>query len=463
MKTKILAFLLALLLMLNCFMVFSCVAPPEAPPDDDPPVDNPPSDPPAEEPPVDNPPSDPPADEPPVLDIDNPEKFADFKLTSNKIYEALDAALKKIDYCINTYGVAYPGAYSTNNVYKFSTSNKSGWVQGFWPGTAWNAYGMTGDTKYSNYAMSFVPAFSERVDNKLGLGNHDMGFLYVPSCVAAYKEFGDEAAKQAALKAADLLIERYHEDAKFIQAWGDLGDPNEYRLIIDTLMNLSLLYFASEETGDPKYADIAYNHYKTTMKVIYREDGGSYHTYYFDPVTKEPAYGKTKQGYADDSTWSRGQAWGMYGSIITYIHTGDESCLDDFKLATNHFLNNLPDDYVSYWDFTFTGDPAHPRDSSATAIAVCALLESLDHLGTDDPYYDIYKNAAYRMMNGLIETCSSKDLPECNGLLLHGNQSGANVFNETNRKGVDEMMVYGDYFYMEALRRLLDKSWDAYW
>ena len=377
-----------------------------------------------------------------------------------KIDAALKAALTKIDYCIESYDGKFPNAYSTNNVYK-PGQNKAGWVQGFWPGALWHAYELTGDDKYKDLASTHVDSFYTRIDQKLGTDNHDMGFLYTPSCVAAYKLTGDETAKEAALMAADNLLTRYHADAGFVQAWGTVGDAAEYRLIIDTFMNMPLLYWASEVTGDSKYADAATRHIHSTYGTIYREDGGTYHTYYFDPDTKEPSHGVTKQGNADESTWARGQSWAIYGPVLAYSYTNDPTALEYFKLALDCFIENLPDDNVPYWDFDMTDVEGEPRDTSAAAITICGILEGCKYLDDTDPDKARYLDVAKTMMEALIDNYFAASIPTANGLLLGVTQ------NRKTEKGVEEMTPYGDYFFLEALHRfaLLESGdeWNTYW
>ena len=257
--------------------------------------------------------------------------------------------------------------------------------------------------------------------------------------------------------AADHLITRYHESSEFIQAWGSVGADDNYRLIVDCLLNIPLLYWATDVTGDPTYRDIAYKHFSTTVSVCYREDGSTYHTYYFDKVTGLPLRGATAQGASDDSTWSRGQAWGMYGPMLTYIYEEDQRALDTFMSAANYYLFYLPEDYVAYWDLSFTDGDDEPRDSSSAAIAVCAMLEAIKHMDEDDPYRRLYYNAYQRIMNSLIDNYLTKDNPTANGLLLHG------TYSKPGNNGVDEMTIWGDYFYMEALHRMLDPEWNLYW
>ena len=384
-------------------------------------------------------------------------KYSDFEIPREKLENALTEALAKVDYALPTFTDKFPSETSKNNVYTPVDNNLSSWTTGFWTGILWHAYELTGDAKYSAVANGQVPSFYEKIENKVGVDHHDMGFLYIPSCVAAYKLYGNAQAKEAALMAADHLITRYHETGEFIQAWGTVGADDNYRLIVDCLLNIPLLYWASEVTGDSKYADIAYKHFVTTVSVCYREDGSTYHTYYFDKTTGEPIKGVTAQGASDDSTWSRGQAWGMYGPLLTYIYVQDDRALETFKSAANYYLTYLPEDYVAYWDLSFTDGSDEPRDSSSAAIAVCAMLEAIKHMDEDDPERRLYVNACNRIMDSLIDYYTTKDVPEANGLLLHG------TYSRPGNHGVDEMTNWGDYFYMEALHRMLDPDWKLYW
>ena len=445
--------LLVFVLLFNVLLMSACqMTPPDGgetvvPPADKP-VDGPEGGDPDEEDPDDP--------EAPVV----PEPSQPLTPFGQKIEKAIDEALAKIDFCKTSYGGKFPGAYSKNYVYGTS-GNTAGWVQGFWVGTLWHAYELADTTKarnsYSYLASTLIGTFAERIDKKLGVDNHDMGFLYSPSCVAAYRLTNNQVAAEAAIKAADNLLTRYHADAGFIQAWGTMGDEAEYRLIVDCLMNLPLLYWASEETGDAKYKDAADKHLAATFKTVYREDGTTYHTYYFDPETKQPTKGVTKQGYADESTWSRGQAWAIYGPALAYSYNGDETALGYFKKAANFFIDNLPTSGIPYWDFDFKDGDGEPKDSSAAAIAVCGLLEGCKYLDDSDPDKAKYMSAAEKMMEALIDTCAATQKPDANGLLLYVTQS------RRTENSVEQMTPYGDYFYMEALHRFSDPEWTPYW
>ena len=395
---------------------------------------------------------------PQIPELLTPEKYGDTELSRAKLEYALSQALIKIDYSLSLYNGKFPTHTSKNNVYGVEDNfTSSGWNTGFWTGILWHSYELTGEEKYKDAALAHIASFYERIDRKIGVNHHDMGFLYVPSCVAAWKLTGNTMARDAALKAADHLITRYHEKSGFIQAWGKVDDPNSYRLIVDCLMNIPLLYWASDVTGDSKYRDIAYTHFKTTVSVCYREDGSTYHTYYFDPETGKPKKGVTAQGAGDESTWSRGQAWGMYGPLLTYIYEPDEMALEVFKATANYYLNYLPEDYIAYWDLSFTDGDSEPRDSSSAAIALCSMLEAIKHLDADDPLRETYLNAAKHIMNSLIDNYLTKDIPAANGLLLHG------TYSKPGNNGIDESNIWGDYFYMEALHRMLEPEWALYW
>lgn len=389
--------------------------------------------------------------------IENPDRYAPFDLPEEKLRGALDDALDKINKkMIPSFTTTFPAHNSTNNVYP-ATENTSGWNQGFWTGILWHAYELTETAGYRDVAMGQIPSYTKRIDEKRGTDTHDMGFLYSPSCVAAYKITGDAESRATALKAADNLLSRFREKGQFIQAWGSMNSTSNYRLIVDCLMNIPLLFWATEVTGDAKYAEVARSHFNTTLTYCWRTNGSTYHTYFFDPVTGNPVRGATHQGVSDDSTWARGQAWAIYGPILTYSYEENRMALNAFRVATDYFLNHLPMDYIPYWDFTFTDGAYQPKDSSAAAIAICGILEGIKYMDEDDPLREKFLSGAKRMMNSLIDHYTTKNLPDANGLLIHA------TYNYNSKMGIDEMNIWGDYFYMEALHRMLDAEWEMYW
>ena len=394
---------------------------------------------------------------PNIPELISPERYEEFSLSREKLEYALSETLKKVDYMMQYFGTTeFPAENSTGQRYG-KVGNVGGWGTGFYSGILWHAYELTGDEKYKERALAQIPSYYKRIDEKIGVNHHDMGFVFTPSCVAAYKLEGNEQAKEAAIKAAEHLCTRYHDKGKFIQAWGRVDDPAAYRLIVDCLLNIPLLYWAYEVTGDKKFDDIAYQHFKTTIEVCCREDASTYHTYYFDVETGLPKKGVTAQGASDDSAWARGQTWGIYGPMLTYIYKKDEKAMETFKATTNYFLNHLPEDYIPYWDLQYTDGDGEPKDSSAAAIALCGILEGIKHMDESDPLRAAYFNACRRMMNSLIDGYLTKDDAGANGLLFHA------TYSKPAKLGVDEMNIWGCYFYMEALHRMLDPEWKLYW
>ncbi len=376
----------------------------------------------------------------------------------NSMQPALGDAIRQIDSCLPAFIEKYPFSHSEGNFYEASENVE--WTTGFWTGELWLAYEHTHLDRYKDAALRQVASFKDRILKRIDVDHHDMGFLYSPSCVAAYKLTGSLEGKEAALLAADNLISRFQPKGQFIQAWGELGSEDNYRLIIDCLLNLPLLFWATEESGKDIYRDIALKHIDTAMRVIIRDDDSTYHTYYFDTETGEPTKGVTRQGYRDGSAWSRGQAWGIYGSALAYRYTRNPKYFVLFERMTKFFLDHLPSDKVPYWDFDFTDGSDEPKDSSASAIAICGMHEMAKYLDGDKAV--LYRGEAEHLLHVLIEACAATDPTKSNGLLLHGTYARKSPYNPCNNRGVDECNIWGDYFYLEALMRF-SKDWDSYW
>lgn len=379
-------------------------------------------------------------------------------MEAGMVQQALNDAVKIVKENLSEFTDKFQSPNSFDGFYQ-ATENVE-WTTGFWTGVIWLAYEHTGNDAFQKAAQVQVESFLERIENKIDVNHHDMGFLYSLSCVAAYKLTGNEHAKKAALLAADHLAERYRERGKFLQAWGNPGEPKEYRLIIDCLLNLPLLYWATEVTGDPSYEDKAENHIKTAMKCILRSDHSTYHTHFFDVETGEPTYGVTHQGNRNGSAWARGQAWGIYGIALSYRYLKIPEYMDLFCSVTDYFIEHLPEDLIPYWDFDFDTGSEEPRDSSASAIAVCGILEMAKYLEKEKA--QVYLTAADRMLRALTDLCANRDYKTSNGLLLHGTYARNSKENTCTDRGVDECNTWGDYFYMEALTRL-SRDWKLYW
>lgn len=380
------------------------------------------------------------------------------QINKNEISEALNFCVGQIRRCLPEFTDSFPKAYSEDNFYK-PTPNRD-WTTGFWTGEIWLAYEYTKDELYKKAGEIQVDSFLHRINNKIEVEHHDMGFLYSPSCVAAYKLTGNLKAREAAIKAADQLISRFQPLGGFIQAWGPLDSTENYRLIIDCLLNLPLLYWATEETGDGRYREVAERHINTAVSNVIREDFSTWHTFYFDMNTGKPEHGATCQGYRNGSAWARGQAWGIYGCALAYRYTGRREYIDIFKGVTDYFIAHLPEDMVPYWDLEFGQGSKEPKDSSSASIAACGMLEMGRYIdGTDKEYYEA---TAGRIMKYLYDNYAVKDMSKSNGLVLHSTYSKHSPYNTCNHYGVDECNIWGDYFYMEALTRL-DRNWNEYW
>lgn len=406
-------------------------------------------------------------------------------ISESSIDMALQFCIKQIGTILPEFTDKFQPAYSINNFY--SPSENDDWTNGFWSGEIWLAYEyllrkpefdvelFNGEIisskkllgKLKDAALIQVDSFYDRIEKKYKVDHHDMGFLYSPSCVAAYKLTGSQKAREAAIMAADQLITRFHEVGEFIQAWGAMDEEGNYRLIIDCLLNLPLLFWATIETGDKKYKDIALKHINTALSNVIREDYSTWHTFFFDMKTGKPHHGATCQGYKDASAWARGQAWGIYGLAIGYRYTKKEEYIELFKKVTDFFLRALPDDMVPYWDLEFANwseeelkENPQPRDSSSASIAACGMLEMARFLDEEDA--EKYINIAGKIMDSVYENYAVKDTKTSNGLVLHSTYSNHSPFNTCNHYGVDECNSWGDYFYMEALTRL-SCDWKEYW
>ena len=382
------------------------------------------------------------------------------QITEAEIKESIQAATSILREGLEEFTHNFKPEHSLNGFY--APAENIEWTPGFLTGQYWLAWELTKDNAFKEAALVHVDSFDNRIRNKIGVAHHDMGFLYSLSCVAAYRLVGSEKGKSAAILAADNLLSRFHEKGNFIQAWGAYGDRTKHRLIIDCLMNLPLLYWAAQETSDDKYRKIAELHTKTSLQNLVRDDFSTYHTYYFDPDTGKPEKGVTAQGYKDSTPWARGQAWGVYGTALSYLYTKDPACIDLFYKITDFFIDKVQkgcQDLVPYWDLCFVDADGEPKDSSAAVIACCGMFEMSKHLPDDkaEHYTGIAKQIA-----GSIARHYRTEQGKSNGLMLHGVYGKSSPYNTCASIGVDECTLWGDYFWLELLTRL-NGDWKIYW
>ncbi|WP_345801384.1 glycoside hydrolase family 88 protein [Microbacterium sp. AZCO] len=377
---------------------------------------------------------------------------------------ALAGALATVRRNIAAFGDAYPDDTTTDGRYLlrpadgiFPEGGNRGWTTSFWPGMQWLAYELTGESEFRDAALRHAADFERRVRQGEDLDTHDLGFLYTLASVAPWRLLGDESARAAAVLAADHLMARYLEPAGIIQAWGDLSDPAQRgRTIIDSLMNMPLLTWAYEQTGEERFAEAVRRHTTELRVHILREDDSTFHTFYWDASTGEPLRGATEQGAHDDSCWARGQAWGVYGFALNHRATGDAALLDAAWRCADYFLAHLPADDVPFWDLVYHDGSDAPRDSSAAAIAVCGLFELADlEPGTERA--GRATRAAHAILDSLVAGYTPERPEASDALLLHG------VYDLPKDNGVDEGNLWGDYFYLEALTRRALPGWKPYW
>lgn len=380
------------------------------------------------------------------------------EISEAEVAKALDGACGQVIRNLTDFTDKFPRAYSEDGFYP--GGKNVDWTTGFWTGEIWLAYERTGEKRLRDAGEKQMDSFLNRIQQKIDVETHDLGFLYSPSCVAGYKLIQSQTSRKAALMAADALIGRFHEKGEFIQAWGSLDAPDNYRLIIDCLLNLPLLYWATEETGEKKYQEVAQKHIHTALANVIRDDFSTWHTFFFNRETGEPDHGATCQGYRDGSAWARGQAWGIYGTAIGYRYTRREDYIPIFEGVTDYFLRHLPEDLVPFWDLEFGDGDDQPRDSSSAAIAACGMLEMAKYLEEEKAKH--YRGIARRLVKALADGYAVTDPAVSNGLVLHSTYSNHSPYNTCNHYGVDECNIWGDYFYLEALTRL-SKDWNVYW
>ena len=315
----------------------------------------------------------------------------------------------------------------------------SWWTGGFWPGALWLLYAASGERAFPEEARR-AEALLTAEFRTFRLLNHDVGFMYLLSCGANAKLTGDEGARTDCLHAASLLMGRYNP-AGFIRAW---NEPERMGYaIIDCLMNLSLLFWASRETGDPRFEKVARLHADTTLREFVRADGSVSHIVEFDPVTGARLREHAGQGCALGSAWSRGQAWGLYGFALAYENTADARYLDAARRVADFFIGHIRPDGLTDCDFR---QPESPEriDNIAGACGASGLLTLAKLTGEER-----YREAAHRLLDGLIDHYCELSPRRC-GVLTHCTAS-----YRDDAAGVHTNIVYGDFFLIEALMKVL--------
>jgi len=316
------------------------------------------------------------------------------------------------------------------------------WTSGFWPGMLWIMYSTTGKDEYLKEAWDWDKRIEECFTRQNNL-HHDVGFQFLTTAIIKYKITGDEDGRRRGLLAANFLAGRFNPAGNFIRAWNQ--DKTGWS-IIDTCMNLSLLFWAEKELNDPRFRHIAIAHADTVLKYFIREDGSAKHIVRFDPENGQYLDCLTGQGYAPDSAWSRGQAWALYGMCNTYKYTGEARYLHAAQRVANFFISALAEDHVPFWDSKLPDTEGQLRDTSAAACAASGLLELTKCL--PDGEARIYYSWAKKILHSLTENYSVLDQTDYEGILRGG------TISQPDKDGANVSLIYGDYFYLECFAKL---------
>jgi unsaturated chondroitin disaccharide hydrolase len=316
------------------------------------------------------------------------------------------------------------------------------WTNGFWGGMMWLMHHETGNAKYKEIAANSEAKLDRCFEQYYGL-HHDVGFMWLTTSVANFKVTGNPESRKRSLHAANLLAGRFNPVGGFIRAWNDLpGTDTRGWAIIDCMFNIPLLYWATEETGDPRYKQIAMIHADTAMSAFIRPDGSVNHIVEFDPDNGGVVRTYGGQGYGKGSSWTRGQAWALYGFMMSYIHTGKQEYMDTAKRVAHYFMANIPEDGVIPVDFR---QPPEPKleDDTAAAIAACGLIEIAKAAGGYEQRR--YIDTAVKLLKTLEQR---SDWTERTDAII---QYGSSAYKVASHH---HPIIYGDYYFMEAAFKL---------
>ena len=317
------------------------------------------------------------------------------------------------------------------------------WTSGFFPGTLWYLYEYTNNSFWKTVAEKYTRILEP---GKTRTNTHDLGFIYYCSYGNAYRLTGDSYYKNVIFEASNSLIERYNPNIGCIRSW-DWGEWS-FPVIIDNMMNLEMLYWASKELKDSVYLNIANSHANNTLKNHFRKDYSSCHVVDYCKSSGEVLGQYTHQGAFVESIWTRGQAWGLYGFTMSYRETLDTNYLNHATSIANFVISKLPDDYIPFWDCLAPNIPDEPRDASAAAIFASALIELADYVPEKK---DEFRSVAEEI---LLKLCSSKylntDKRKHNFILNHSTGD----YPQNNE--INSPISYADYYFIEALLRYMN-------
>ena len=328
---------------------------------------------------------------------------------------------------------------------KLITSDSKWWTSGFFPGVLWYLYEATGDTLLKEYACDYTSRVEKEKYNK---GNHDVGFMLYCSFGNGYRLTGNEKYKQVLLKGAESLSTRYKAHIGVIRSWDFNRAVWQYPVIIDNMMNLELLEWASKNSDNSRFDAIARSHADVTLKNHFRPDYSCWHVVSYDTITGQPEKKHTRQGYSHESSWSRGEAWALYGYVMMYRETQQKHYLAHAKKVANYILTHprMPEDGIPYWDYDAPDIPDTYRDASAGAIMASAFIELSTMIQGE------LSRKCLMMAETQLKTLTSPEYlaePGTNGNLILKHSVGSLI----EHSEVDVPLTYADYYYVEALLR----------
>lgn len=357
----------------------------------------------------------------------------------------------------------FPQTYQGDTL---KTSNSKWWCSGFYPGTLLYLYKATGDISLKEAAEKKL---NDLAKEQFNTSTHDLGFMMYCSFGNALKYDSKPAYRNILIQSAQSLATRFNPKVGAIKSWDT--KPSDYLVIIDNMMNLELLFWATHETGDSSYYKIAVKHANTTLKNHFRKDYSSYHVLNYNPETGKVKQKKTAQGYSDQSAWARGQAWGLYGYTVMYRETKNPVYLKQAEHIAAFILDNpnLPKDKIPYWDFDAPNIPHAPRDVSAACVMASALIELSTYSQQNDtksPFVDTKSSLHLKSKRYLASAKTIiKNLSSTKYLAKVGTNGGFilkhSVGNMPQHSEIDVPLSYADYYFVEAMLRyknLLNKD-----
>ncbi len=323
------------------------------------------------------------------------------------------------------------------------------WRSGFLPGTLWMMYEFTGNEAWRCEAERYTTAMSRVLKHG---GSHDLGFIVQNSWGRGFDLTHEERYRAAVVEASNTLLTRFHPETGLIRSWDFNRERWSYPVIIDNMMNLEMLFRATQLTGDSAYWKVAVSHADRTMQNHFRENASSYHVVDYDPTTGDVRWRGTFQGYADDSYWARGQAWALYGYTMCYRFTHDERYLQQAHAVARLWLSFRTNDDIPYWDMKLPSvDTTTPRDASAAAVAASALIELSQY--SKHSTAKAYLRKAERMLRSLASPAYRAETGTNGGFLLMHSTG-----HLPGKSEIDSPLVYADYYYIEALMRWRDTT-----